>query len=102
MLILGSGLSYHNLREFRTASGPPSHRFDAWLQETLLQTAPEERTRRLADWTTAPSARAAHPREEHLIPLMMAVGAAERDTAECVYHADDFQGKVAVSNFRFG
>ena len=34
----------------------------------------------------APAARLAHPREDHLIPLMVAVGAAEHDAATCVYH----------------
>ncbi|HXC39070.1 MAG TPA: class III extradiol ring-cleavage dioxygenase [Burkholderiales bacterium] len=101
-LILGSGLSYHNLREFRSVSaGPPSHRFDAWLQDTL-QSSPRVRSERLVHWEQAPSAREAHPREEHLIPLMVAAGAAENEPAERIYHEDTFQGRIAVSNFRFG
>ncbi len=102
VLILGSGLSYHNLRQFGPAGGPASHAFDAWLQQSLLACAPEERSARLIDWEAAPAARLAHPREEHLLPLMVALGAAELEPASCVYHEDDFFGSLAVSSFRFG
>jgi aromatic ring-opening dioxygenase catalytic subunit (LigB family) len=44
----------------------------------------------------------AHPREEHLLPLMVALGAAESEQASCVYHEDDFFGSLALSSFRFG
>jgi aromatic ring-opening dioxygenase catalytic subunit (LigB family) len=47
-------------------------------------------------------ARAAHPREEHLLPLMVALGAAEGEPAACVYHEEDFFGSLTVSSFRFG
>ncbi len=50
--------------------------FDAWLAETV-QCEPVMRTKRLQAWVEAPGARESHPREEHLIPLMVAVGAAE-------------------------
>ncbi len=102
VLILGSGLSYHNLRQFRTTSGPPSHAFDAWLQQALLKSTPAERSELLRNWEAAPAARLCHPREEHLLPLMVAVGAAEQEPAQCVYHEADFHGQVAVSSFRFG
>jgi aromatic ring-opening dioxygenase catalytic subunit (LigB family) len=103
VLIIGSGLSYHNLREMRGSEGvEPSRRFDAWLQETLLASAPEERTSRLIDWEQAPLARAAHPQEDHLIPLMAAVGAAEGEAGALVYHQKDFSGGITASSFRFG
>ncbi len=44
----------------------------------------------------------AHPREEHLIPLMVAVGAAEAEAGERIYHEDAFMGGLVVSSFRFG
>jgi aromatic ring-opening dioxygenase catalytic subunit (LigB family) len=101
VLIVGSGLSYHNLREMRDARGvEPSRRFDAWLQETLVRSEPEERSRRLTDWEQAPLA--AHPREDHLIPLMAAVGAAEEEAGATVYHQDDLMGGITASSFRFG
>lgn len=103
VLIVGSGLSYHNLRAMRDASGEaPSREFDAWLQQTLFDFAPDERTERLVHWEEAPSARVAHPREDHLIPLMVANGAAEQENASLTYHQKDFFGNLTASSFRFG
>ncbi|MFZ1098921.1 MAG: hypothetical protein WAN26_05900, partial [Steroidobacteraceae bacterium] len=50
----------------------------------------------------APYARGAHQREEHLIPLMVAVGAAEEEPGACVYHETGFLQLVTASSFRFG
>ena len=102
VLIIGSGLSYHNLRQFGPGGKQASHAFDEWLQLTLLQLPPHQRTSALLHWDEAPYARLAHPREEHLLPLMVALGAAEQEAAACVYHEDDFFGSLAVSSFRFG
>ena len=102
VLIVGSGLSYHNLRQFGARGAQASHQFDAWLNESLVPLRGEERSGRLMEWAAAPAAREAHPREDHLIPLMVAVGAAEQETGERVYHEDDFFGGLAVSSFRFG
>ncbi len=101
VLIVGSGLSYHNLRAFGPAAKEPSAKFDAWLQRSLATVGTEARADALAAWETAPAARQAHPREEHLLPLMVAVGAAENDAATCSYHEEDFFGGITVSNFRF-
>jgi aromatic ring-opening dioxygenase catalytic subunit (LigB family) len=101
VLIVGSGLSYHNLRAFGRAGQAPSQAFDAWLQAALAGN-PAERTQHLLEWERAPAARLCHPREEHLLPLMVAVGAAEADTAACVYHEDAIFGGVTASSFRFG
>ncbi len=60
---------------------PGAERFDGWLHETLCVVAPAERERRLVAWEKAPDARAAHPREEHLLPLMVIAGAAKKDMA---------------------
>jgi aromatic ring-opening dioxygenase catalytic subunit (LigB family) len=102
VLIVGSGLSYHNLRVFGPAAKDASAAFDAWLQHMLVATAPKQRTAALTDWEAAPAARQAHPREEHLLPLMVAVGAAEGEVATRVYHEDNFAGGVTVSSFMFG
>ena len=56
----------------------------------------------LRNWTQAPAARVAHPREDHLLPLMVAVGAAGEEAGTCVYHQDDFMGSITASSFRFG
>lgn len=102
VLILGSGLSYHNLRQFGPAGAIASRQFDGWLQQTLLHSDPRERRERLMHWEHAPSARTAHPHPDHLLPLMVAVGAAENEEAACVYHEEDFFGGLTVSSFRFG
>jgi aromatic ring-opening dioxygenase catalytic subunit (LigB family) len=100
VVIIGSGSSFLGLRG--SAAIEPSRRFDDWLQQTLLQSPSPERLRRLANWTLAPDARLAHPREDHLVPLMVALGAAEEEPAALVYHQDDFLGGWALSSFRFG
>jgi len=103
VLIVGSGLSYHNLAQLRgTAGHEPSRRFDAWLQETLIATSPSDREARLIDWARAPAARAAHPHEDHLVPLLVAVGAAGSSPAALTYHQKDFAGGITASSFRFG
>ena len=102
VLILGSGLSYHNLREFGPRAKEPSAAFDHWLKETLVAVSATERITRLVDWEAAPAARKAHPQEDHLLPLMVVVGAAGNDKAVRVYHEDDFFGGIAVSSFMFG
>jgi len=102
VLIVGSGLSYHNLRAFGPGAKTASGQFDAWLQSTLLQAAPAERSELLRHWSEAPAARQAHPREDHLVPLMVAVGAAEGEAGTCIYHEPAFMGGVTASSFRFG
>jgi aromatic ring-opening dioxygenase catalytic subunit (LigB family) len=101
VVIVGSGLSFHNLRAFGPQARTPSAAFDAWL-DAALRRPPEERTQALIAWEEAPAARLAHPREEHLLPLMVAVGAAEHERATRIYHQDDFFGGITVSSYQFG
>jgi aromatic ring-opening dioxygenase catalytic subunit (LigB family) len=102
VLIVGSGLSYHNLRAFGPQAKGPSTAFDEWLDQTLVKSTAAERIARLVEWSAAPGARQAHPREDHLLPLMVAVGAAGDDAGTRVYHEDEFMGGIAVSSFMFG
>jgi aromatic ring-opening dioxygenase catalytic subunit (LigB family) len=102
VLIVGSGLSYHNLRAFGPAARAPSAAFDAWLEGTLAIADGAARSAALSDWERAPSARIAHPREEHLLPLMVALGAAEHEAAARIYHETGFFGGITVSSYRFG
>ena len=100
VLIVGSGMSYHNMRTFRTAAAlDPSKRFDAWLTQAVCA-APHERDAALAAWARAPAARESHPREEHLLPLMVAAGAAGLDAGRSVLR-DEVMGAI-VSAFAFG
>lgn len=73
VLIIGSGMSYHNLSEL-TGSAPGSLEFDRYLDEALRGPGSHRRTR-LNAWEDEPTGRSAHPREEHLIPLMVASAA---------------------------
>ena len=102
VLIVGSGLSYHNLRNFGPQAHDVSKDFDDWLDQAVVQARPTDRARQLQAWPAAPAARHAHPREEHLIPLMVAAGAADGEAGERIYHEDSFMGGLVVSSFRFG
>ena len=103
VLIVGSGFSYHDTRGMRSGTGAEaSASFDRWLNDTLIKSSPDERRRRLLRWSAAPAARAAHPREDHLIPLMVAVGAAGEGGGARIYHQSDFMGAITVSSYRFG
>jgi aromatic ring-opening dioxygenase catalytic subunit (LigB family) len=101
ILVVGSGLSWHNLRMFGPAARAPSEAFDGWLDEAL-GAAPDERLRRLTQWDAAPAARIAHPEEDHFIPLMVALGAAQDEAAHRIYHERGFMGGVTASSYRFG
>jgi aromatic ring-opening dioxygenase catalytic subunit (LigB family) len=101
VLIVGSGFSFHNLPLFGPGATEPSHRFDDWLTETVVDADPETRSKQLIGWAEAPSARDAHPVEDHLLPLMVVVGAAEYERATRVYHEDALMG-AAVSSYQFG
>jgi aromatic ring-opening dioxygenase catalytic subunit (LigB family) len=102
VLIVGSGLSYHNLRRFGSQGRHPSREFDGWLTAAACESVGESRNAKLRGWTEAPSARLAHPDEDHLIPLLVAVGAAEGEAGVRVYHEDSFFGGLTVSSYRFG
>ena len=101
VLIIGSGFTYHNLPHFAATGKVPSKLFDTWLRETL-SLRPKLRTERLVNWSTAPAARLAHPREDHLLPLMVALGAAEVEPATMIYHQNDLYGFITSSSYRFG
>ncbi|MGE3757214.1 MAG: class III extradiol ring-cleavage dioxygenase [Pseudobdellovibrionaceae bacterium] len=104
VLIVGSGSSYHNMRGFFghvKSATEDSRDFDSWLQ-TAMASSPDDRWQQIANWKSdAPHARAVHPREDHLIPLMVAVGAAGNDKAILIYN-ELFMRTVMVSSFRFG
>ncbi len=99
VLIIGSGMTWHDLRAFGPRSYGVSEVFDAWLRESAAL-APAERDRRLARWADAPAAREAHPREEHLLPLMVVAGAAGADRGALAWKGT-FAGTVQ-SAYHFG
>jgi aromatic ring-opening dioxygenase catalytic subunit (LigB family) len=54
----------------------------------------------LSSWQMAPNARLAHPREEHLIPLLVAAGASLHDQGRRIFRDSPMQ--VTVSAYRLG
>lgn len=101
IVIIGSGLSFHNLRGLGDPRlDRPAAEFDNWLTQTLCDVSSDERDARLSQWLDAPHARLCHPREEHLLPLMVAAGAAAGDVGRQVFNRTIW-GK-AVSAYHFG
>ena len=99
VFIIGSGMTFHNLQAFRAAKATSaSEAFDAWLRETTTL-PPEARDRGLAQWSQAPAARVAHPREEHLLPLMVAAGAAGNDRGTVAYHGTIMGHRLSAYHF---
>jgi aromatic ring-opening dioxygenase catalytic subunit (LigB family) len=98
VFIIGSGLSYHNLRAFVPGARPVSVAFDSWLRETISLPA-EARDRALVGWSNAPAARQAHPREEHLLPLMVVAGAAGADRGAVTYDGTLLQLQISAHQF---
>lgn len=101
ILIIGSGLSFHNLRLPRGAGKGPSAEFDAWLYEAMTA-SPAARQEAMLNWESAPAARICHEEEDHLVPVFVALGAAEDEPAERIYHHTSDLTGITVSNYRFG
>jgi len=106
ILIVGSGMSYHNMATLMAnlrgsaPADPDSRQFDDWLTAIVTERPPADRKAALIDWQSAPAARAAHPREEHLLPLHVVVGAAGLDAGQKMLE-DTVMGAVE-SAFQFG
>jgi aromatic ring-opening dioxygenase catalytic subunit (LigB family) len=103
VLIVGSGMSYHNMQGFRDGGAQTqsdSKRFDTWLTHQVEQPDILMRNNALEHWNQGFCARSAHPREEHLLPLMVAAGAANEDIGHKIF--TDNVMNAQVSAFCFG
>lgn len=99
ILIVGSGMSYHNLAAMFSGRGAEAAAsFDAWLGDAVSDA--RSRDEKLTAWKNAPGGREAHPRAEHLLPLMVAAGAADGDAGVRTF-GESIAGK-AISGFQFG
>jgi aromatic ring-opening dioxygenase catalytic subunit (LigB family) len=102
VLIVGSGMSFHNMRDmFSERTLREGGTFDVWLAATIESPDTAARDRALSAWAQAPGGRFSHPREEHLLPLMVAAGAAGDDRGARTY-AEPVGGLMPISGFRFG
>ena len=88
VLLIGSGFSFHNMREFFAADSTDTkdknHSFEQWLMDTCCSDkySEKERTQMFVRWFDAPASRFCHPREEHLLPLHVCYGAAQAPCTE--------------------
>jgi aromatic ring-opening dioxygenase catalytic subunit (LigB family) len=99
VLLVGSGMSFHNLRGyFRPETPERARAFDAWLTEAVASPA-AKRDALLTAWRSAPFAAYAHPREEHLRPLLVAAGAGGDAPGNRIF-GDEPMG-AAISAYRF-
>ncbi|WP_321494859.1 class III extradiol ring-cleavage dioxygenase [uncultured Desulfobacter sp.] len=93
--LLGSGFSFHNMRGFDMGPGPgagtdpdpDNQAFQDWLKDTCAngRQTPEQQKENLIHWDHAPGAWHCHPRQEHLLPLMVCAGAAGYAPAKTVF-----------------
>lgn len=100
ILVIGSGFSFHNMRAFSwqglNKPDPDNETFQNWLIETCTgPLSQSEREQLLIEWQKAPSARYCHPREEHLLPLHVCLGMADKPASKIF---DDYiLGKRSVA-----
>jgi aromatic ring-opening dioxygenase catalytic subunit (LigB family) len=101
VLILGSGLTYHNMQGFgRDSSTSDAEVFTRYLNEAISLKDTLARDEKLLHWTSAPRARLAHPREDHLLPLLANAGAAGGDCGRILF-AESVM-KIPMTSYVFG
>lgn len=101
VLILGSGSLTHNLYEFRTGHAPTAEyvtAFSDWIAQKLKAREIDS----LLDYRRlAPEAARAHPSEEHLLPLFVALGAAGEAYAMQLIEGGVTYGVLAMDSYLF-
>jgi aromatic ring-opening dioxygenase catalytic subunit (LigB family) len=99
VLIIASGMSFHNLRGyFQPQTAERSRAFDAWLT-TAVESPAKQRNALLEKWRSAPFAAYSHPREEHLIPLMVAAGAGGDAPGKRVFTDEPMGARISAYRF---
>jgi aromatic ring-opening dioxygenase catalytic subunit (LigB family) len=100
VLIIGSGLNYHNMQGFgRNSATADAEVFNRYLREAIEGDA-RQREERLSRWESAPRARLAHPREDHLMPLLVAEGASGGDPGRMLFSENVMA--VPMESYGFG
>ncbi|WP_424683611.1 dioxygenase [Frateuria sp. YIM B11624] len=104
VLVIGSGSITHNLGDLRMGYGaereaPYVRPFIAWVEERLAAGDIDA----LLDYRRqAPFAQRAHPTDEHLLPLFVALGAAGTQPTARRIDAGIDHGILAMDIYRFG
>ncbi|KAI1411363.1 LigB-domain-containing protein [Hypoxylon sp. FL1857] len=104
IVIIGAGMSVHNLRDFLATRGDPrplpyTVSFDEALKDAV-ESPPSERQARMREVAKRPDARQAHPRFDHLMPVYVAAGAAGDDAGKRTWTLHE--GSMGWSQYRFG
>jgi len=106
VLVIGSGSFTHNLREIRFSNHaeqieaePYVEEFGNWMKAKLA----DHDLDALLDYRNrAPHAARAHPSEEHLLPLFIALGAADDWSAQEHFDTGTTYGVLRMDAFAFG
>lgn len=98
VLVVGSGQSVNPHRE--SNCGPQIMAFNNALKAVISEHTGSTRTKHLVNWADLPGAQYAHGRDEHLLPLLVCAGAAEKDCAAVV--GDGLDGATPMTHFLFG
>lgn len=101
VLVIGSGGTVHNLRRLNWGSNeidPWALEFDNWLQDKLENWDTEFL---FAYDTLAPSAQAAVPTPEHFVPLLLAMGAGDRNKQATLMFKAYQLGNLSLSCWKF-
>lgn len=103
-LILASGNVTHNLNDWQRASSglaintDDAQRFSDWIHTQVMG---QQVNALLAYRQSHPDALRAHPRDEHLLPLFTAVGAAGPDAAPRAFHRGISDQVIAMDGYAF-
>lgn len=100
LLIIGSGFSFHNMTRFdfsgKNTKDPLNDHFqDRLIDICCINESENEKWQSFLNWESFPNGRYCHPREEHLLPLLVCAGLS---TNVAVKIFDDYiLGKRAVA-----
>jgi 4,5-DOPA dioxygenase extradiol len=104
LLVVASGNVTHNLRDWHIASmtGQPTPeyvpRFADWVHSQMTG----RQTEALLDYRqTQPAGTRAHPRDEHLLPLFTALGAAGPDAQPEAFYRGIYDHVIAMDGYAF-
>lgn len=102
VLIIGSGGLTHNLYEISPKETAPAgyvKLFADWMRSAVLSRDIQklENYRQLA-----PHAERAHPTDEHLLPLMVALGASANDEVPFVFDGPIYYGMLSMESYFWG